>query len=193
MGVKLDSMCFSFGFTSCELTKFVPDCSYGGEGYQIVTIALMFLFPDQSFDLKPFHPLSWKAIIHDVLLPETVVYLIQDDLQLSRAEALKTLRTSAQYGSLQFPGDDSEHVAKAHADVRRIMDREKVRYRLWVDSRSLLGFNDWVHEQTQLADEFQMKKERMDIELGITGASTMDATFTVTDIDGHEVYELLDD
>ena len=34
-------------------------CSYGLEGYQIILLALEFMFPNDSFDITPFRPLTW--------------------------------------------------------------------------------------------------------------------------------------
>lgn len=38
------------------------------------------MFPAESTDLDAVAPLSWNAIVTEVLFPETVVLLLQDEL-----------------------------------------------------------------------------------------------------------------
>jgi hypothetical protein len=75
-----------------------------------MSIGLSLLFPDDSIDLQLYRPVPWKSLIHDVLLPETAVALIQEDLGFTREKAIKTMRKSQLFGSILFPGDDSPHV-----------------------------------------------------------------------------------
>jgi hypothetical protein len=98
--------------------------SYGDEGYKIISAALFFLFPLGSFDLTPFGPISWNLIISEILLPETAVSLIQQDLKLPREDAIKAMRESQRMGSHLHPGDDSEHVDNA---IRRANNSVKSR------------------------------------------------------------------
>lgn len=83
----------------------ISSLSYGEEGYQILTITLQHLFPDQSFDLALFAPLSWGAVIHDFLIPETALLLIQDDLHISQSASIRTLRQSRVFGTIMNSSD----------------------------------------------------------------------------------------
>ena len=50
------------------------------------------MFPDNTFDVTPFHPLDFHAFRTKVLLPEAGILLIQQDLpHLSRKDAIKTM------------------------------------------------------------------------------------------------------
>ena len=81
-------------------------------------VALEFMFPNDSFDITPFHPLDYRAFREKVLLPEIGTILIQQDLpQLNRADTIRTLRTSQEFGTLLHPGTDSCHVDDA---IRRV-------------------------------------------------------------------------
>ncbi|KAF7975170.1 hypothetical protein HWV62_10359 [Athelia sp. TMB] len=87
---------------------------YGYEGYQIISSALEFMFPDASFDTSPFKPLSWSSFREHVLLPEASTHLIQQDLpHLDRKNAIKTMRDSGTFGAILHPGDNSVYVDRA--------------------------------------------------------------------------------
>jgi hypothetical protein len=151
------------------------------------------MFPDNSFDLTPFKPLSYKALVHSVLIPEATVLLIQQDLALGRVDAETTLRNSQQFGHIFHSSPDDlpiiqELVTKTTAIVRK----EAARYNLYTLSGSALGFNEWIHEQEQAEKEFQVKREEESVEL--LGTEGMDAdTFREMFVDGKVVLELLDD
>jgi hypothetical protein len=67
-------------------------CSYGLEGYQIIMLAITFMFPDDSFDITPFHPLDFAAFCTKILLPKASILLIQQDLpNLNWKSAIKTM------------------------------------------------------------------------------------------------------
>ena len=44
------------------------------------------MFPEHCTDISMVSPLSWASVIHELLLPEAVIYLIQEDLRLSLTE-----------------------------------------------------------------------------------------------------------
>ncbi|KIM77021.1 hypothetical protein PILCRDRAFT_12382 [Piloderma croceum F 1598] len=84
---------------------------YGLEGYQIILIALICMFPDNTFDVTPFHPLDFHAFRSKVLLPEAGILLIQQDLpHLSRKDAIKTMENSQLLGAEMHPGENSPHI-----------------------------------------------------------------------------------
>ena len=71
-------------------------------------LAITFMFPDDSFDVTPFHPLDHTAIRTKVLLPEASTLLIQQDLpHLDRKSAIRTIQNSQQFGAEMHPGEDS--------------------------------------------------------------------------------------
>ena len=58
------------------------------------------MFPDNTFDVTPFHPLDFHAFRTKVLLPEAGILLIQQDLpHLSRKDAIKTMEDSQPLGT----------------------------------------------------------------------------------------------
>lgn len=117
-------MISSFGFITLMVYCYL---SYGGEGYQIMSHTLRFLFPQATLDLKFFQPLSYETLIHDVLLPETAVALIRQDLKLDRDDAIETMRKSQNFGSELHPGDDSIHVK----NIINIVHQHRKRYKDW--------------------------------------------------------------
>ena len=85
--------------------------SYGLEGYQIIMLAITFMFTDDSFDLTPFHPLDHTAFCTKVLLPEVSTQLIQQDLpHLDWKSAIRAMQNSQQFGAEMHPSKDSIHV-----------------------------------------------------------------------------------
>ncbi|KAF6763448.1 hypothetical protein DFP72DRAFT_1060601 [Ephemerocybe angulata] len=83
---------------------------YGELGFQIMTTTLRRLFPIASFDPSTFAPLSYTALIEEVLTPELSVRLIMDDLSITRGKAIDTLRQSRQFGNFTHPGDEDNMV-----------------------------------------------------------------------------------
>ena len=74
-------------------------------------LAITFMFPDNSFDVTPFHPLDHTAFRTKVLLPEASTLLIQQDLpHLDRKSAIRTMQNSQQFGAEMHPSEDSIHV-----------------------------------------------------------------------------------
>lgn len=71
------------------------------------------LFPPESFDISPFSPLSHKAILRDLLIPEAVVLLIQSDLNIARDGAITVYLDSQQYGTYAHQQEDDFHVELA--------------------------------------------------------------------------------
>lgn len=91
----------------------------------ILAQTLYDMFPPLHFPSNSTSPLSPADFVQSVLLPETAVSLIMEDMQLSRKEAITTMRESAQYGVAMFPDDNAEGysagevVVKKRADARR--------------------------------------------------------------------------
>lgn len=108
-------------------------CSYGELGYVIIHQTLCDLFPPASFDPAAALPLTPADFIGHVLVPEAAANLIAEDLKLSRACAITTLRESVEYGVSMFPADEGEG-GKGDGDTsiltageRIIMERARAR------------------------------------------------------------------
>ena len=50
------------------------------------------MFPADSTDLEAVVPLSWDAVVTELLFPETVVLLLQDELRIDISSVLQVLR-----------------------------------------------------------------------------------------------------
>jgi hypothetical protein len=101
--------------------------SYGNEGFQIMSVTLTLLFPDHSLDLEHYKPVSWDALIHEVLLPEVTIALIREDLGLDRESAIKTMRKSQKFGSIFHPeDDDSPHIKRVRHIVKRLKQASRL-------------------------------------------------------------------
>ncbi|KAI0630608.1 RTC4-like domain-containing protein [Trametes polyzona] len=110
---------------------------YGELGYMIIHQTLCDLFPPASFDPAAALPLTPSDFIAHVLVPEAALNLIMADLGLPRADALKTLRESVEYGVAMFPADEGEGGKSAEdgdgnrsvltAGERIIMERARAR------------------------------------------------------------------
>ena len=77
-------------------------------GYVIIHQTLCDLFPPAEFDPDATLPLTPADFITQVLVPETAVHLIMEDLSLPRNKAIQTLRESVEYGVAMFPADEGE-------------------------------------------------------------------------------------
>ncbi|KAH9940892.1 RTC4-like domain-containing protein, partial [Epithele typhae] len=89
---------------------------YGELGYVIIHQTLCDLFPPSDFHPDASLPLTPTDFIALVLVPETAVRLIIDDLNLSRPQAIATLEASAEYGVAMFPADDTDGDPKHSAE-----------------------------------------------------------------------------
>jgi hypothetical protein len=58
------------------------------------------MFPEHGMDISILSPLSWASVIHELLLPEVVICLIQEDLRLSRTECTAIFRESSKTQAL---------------------------------------------------------------------------------------------
>jgi hypothetical protein len=165
--------------------------SYGEDGYNILMITLTFMFPDRSFDMMPFKPLSWTALLRDVLLPETAVCLIEDDLGVDREHAEDILKASQRFGRIFHSSDENPIIDDLISKTTRITQIEEARHRLWNASHSTLTFNAWVKEQEKAEAEFQVKKEEAVVNLCLDGE--VYSGFKEMKVGGRVVMELLDD
>ncbi|KAJ7174973.1 hypothetical protein C8R43DRAFT_828194, partial [Mycena crocata] len=82
--------------------SFFSSNSYGELGYEIMSVAVRFMYPD-GMDLTPFHPLTYNNLICEVLIPEATRRIIQEDLSLTPLAAKKTLKDSHVFGTVQHP------------------------------------------------------------------------------------------
>ncbi|KAJ7464906.1 hypothetical protein B0H11DRAFT_2240334 [Mycena galericulata] len=124
---------------------------YGEIGYQILDVALRFLFPD-DMNLLPFHPLTYDTLLREVLIPEAAQRIVQEDLGLTPPAAKNTLKDSHIFGMIQYPSSsESPDLDEAIRTTTRITERAKSKYRSWVASKTSLGFTEWVAEQAALS------------------------------------------
>lgn len=158
------------------------------------------MFPEGSLDIT-FQPLSYKILIHEVILQEAAVLLIQQDLDIDRAQAMRTLIRSQGFGTMLHPGDNSAHVQAAIDKTTRSARQQETLLRLWKSSDSIESFKDWVQAQNVKDDDthikvLQIKEEEKETGLPAEGSSGdvgMEAMgFRVIKNGAEEVYELMD-
>ena len=99
--------------------------SYGERGHFVIFGALCKLFNLKTYPNTTFFPLTPVQFFQYVLLPETAVLLIMEDMLQTREEAIRTMRESASYGVAMFPDDGAqEHPVHAEIeDSRKKSDR----------------------------------------------------------------------
>ena len=158
------------------------------------------MFPEGSLDIT-FQPLSYKILIHKVILQEVAMLLIQQDLDFDCAKAMMTLIRSQGFGTMLHPGDNSPHIQAAIDKTTRSAQRQETLFRLWTTSDSIKSFKDWVREQKFKDDDTrikvpQIKEEEKEVGLlaeGSSGDVGMEAMgFRVIKNGADEVYELMD-
>ncbi|KAJ7793550.1 hypothetical protein B0H14DRAFT_2224403, partial [Mycena olivaceomarginata] len=77
---------------------------YGERGIQMCDATLRFMFPP-TFDITPFHPLTYDIVIREVLVPEASIRLIQEDLNITLDAAIEVLQESHSFGCALHPSD----------------------------------------------------------------------------------------
>jgi RTC4-like domain len=170
----------------------------------ILFITLTSMFPEGSFDIA-FQPLSYKTLIHEVLVREAALLLIQQDLGFDRVKALKTLTNSEGFGTMLHPGDNSPHIQAVIDKTTKAAQHQKTLFRMWKASNSVESFSDWLREQNFQDDDprikvpqikVEVKEEGKEINLRAEGSSSdggMEVMGFRTITDGtHTVYELMD-
>ena len=75
------------------------------------------LFPPAKFPPNATLPLTPTEFIQHVLVPEAALQLVIEDMNQSRADAIRTLRDSAQYGVAMFPDDHTGDGYSASEDI----------------------------------------------------------------------------
>ncbi|KAF7349145.1 hypothetical protein MVEN_01436800 [Mycena venus] len=142
---------------------------YGERGYQLLDITIRFMFPDTELLLKTFHPLTYDIAIREILIPETVTRLIQQDLDLGSEDAVAVLKQSYTFGiTLQPSDDDCEFYMAAMHSISRSHRRTEWSLRVWEaeGTASGLDFESWLRKQMDL--EHGVKAEA--VEHGILAA-----------------------
>ncbi|KAJ7702175.1 hypothetical protein B0H16DRAFT_1227586, partial [Mycena metata] len=89
-------------YSSSERLRAQSAGYYGEIGYQIIMVALRFMFPDGS-DLELYEPLPYNVVLPEVLLPETVVRLVQEDLKITPRAAKLVINDSYTFGVTRHP------------------------------------------------------------------------------------------
>ena len=92
----------------------------------IISQTMYDMFPPTSFPPDSTLPLTPADFIQLILIPEAAVALIREDMDQTRAEAVVTLRDSAEYGVAMFPDDqpeeedaEGEQIIRRRAEARR--------------------------------------------------------------------------
>ncbi len=170
--------------------------SYGGKGYEIMLFMLLHMFPDLSFDMSPIKPLSYKAFIAEVLLPEVCVRLIQQDLQVNQQAAQDILIQSQRFGNLQYPGGHTDpDVQYITNKATFLMKRNQDLLTAYEVSDTTMDFSSWVKTQQQSActklSQQVVKAEEVDMQLGL-GEYHAEMKFDEIVKDGRTVMVLLD-
>lgn len=106
--------------------------SYGEQGLAVITQVLFDLFPTLPAD--KIYPLDLNTYRSLVLVPETALLLIQEDLRMkhgpnkdiTRSLALKVLRKSHKYGLAMFPVGDGESFVAGDALARNRAKKNKL-------------------------------------------------------------------
>jgi hypothetical protein len=89
----------------------------------LISKVLQYIFPDPYdnpgfFPLYKFGGLDYMTVIQDILLPEILLLLVQEDLNCSRDKALEQIKLSNPYGVQESPGTEasnfSDPLVKAH-------------------------------------------------------------------------------
>ncbi|KAJ7196351.1 hypothetical protein GGX14DRAFT_376152 [Mycena pura] len=119
---------------------------YGEIGYEIVMVVLRFLFPDTPNIVELCTPLPYDVVLREVLLPETMVRIIQEDLQVGPRAAKSIIRSSHLFGTLLHPASVESPVVD---EVNRYIteQRSNSAYRTWISSGSRLSLEDWIEQQ----------------------------------------------
>ncbi len=82
----------------------------GELGFAIIYQTILTMFSPAEMDRSFFLPLTWSDFLHRVLLPQTALLLIMEDLKLTgeegRKEALNVLQESSDYGAEMFPDNN---------------------------------------------------------------------------------------
>ncbi|KAJ7626514.1 hypothetical protein DFH06DRAFT_936843, partial [Mycena polygramma] len=76
---------------------------YGEIGYQILMVALRFMFPDTPDVCSLGVPLPYDIMLREVLFPEAVVRIIQEDLSIKNRAAKTVMRESYLFGVVRHP------------------------------------------------------------------------------------------
>lgn len=101
--------------------------SYGEKGWSVIIHVLLKLFPLNAWNKESISPLTPMQATELVLLPETALSLIAEDIDGTLDDALNTLRESGRYGSLVFPCTDDPEEEDVEGDLLR--ERASIRCR----------------------------------------------------------------
>jgi RTC4-like domain len=109
--------------------------SYGELGSMILHQTLYNIFPPSSFDAQSIVPLTPQEFIQRILVPETALALIMEDMGQDRTQAAQTMRESAGYGVAMFPDTSEGPGAEVGEDI--VLERARARRRELEDEELL--------------------------------------------------------
>jgi hypothetical protein len=129
------------------------------------------MFPDtpDTFDPTIFQPLTYTLIIHKVLVPETAVRLIQEDLGLT--SGLTVLQDSYQLGLVLHPqNDDCKFFSRAVELITESHRRGQAAVKLWEASGTKLDFESWMQQEKVTEEQMPIKSEPIEHQIPVKSA-----------------------
>ncbi|PPQ76768.1 hypothetical protein CVT26_000268 [Gymnopilus dilepis] len=141
---------------------------YGGPGYQLIMITLQHLFPRSSISLIDIHPLSYDIFLREVLALEAAAHLIQNDLGITRKDAILVLQQSRTFGNNIHDPDAPEieiHIRNALRRSRMSPQHDELTYRKWIASGSKLSVDQWLEEERSRPPSTDGSKSQQENEL----------------------------
>ncbi|KAJ6497906.1 hypothetical protein C8R45DRAFT_926497 [Mycena sanguinolenta] len=133
---------------------------YGECGYQLIYPTLQFLFPESPDLLEALHPLTYDILLREILIPETTIRLIQDDLHVSPENVIGILKSSHNFGPALHPADDNcpiyERALNCIADSHC---RAEWALSIYESSGSDLPFDMWLQKQKVTKETAKVKTE----------------------------------
>ncbi|TFY52206.1 hypothetical protein EVJ58_g10144 [Rhodofomes roseus] len=181
---------------------------YGHRGYQIILFMLLHLFDESTFNHEQAKPVAYRSMLECVLIPEVAVRFIQQDLSISRMQAVQTLKDSSRYGMVAHPAEPNDPELDAVIEKSTELVKKNIslynQYLASPTSHRDLDFQSWakVHANPGQA---HVKEEPIDVVLppavkqepdteAVLGATirTDDLAFREICENGNVVLELLD-
>lgn len=81
---------------------------YGEQGFLVISEALQAMFPQTKLEAAEIAPMDSQNFLRRVLVPETAILLIMEDMEQDYSAALKTMEDSREYGTALFPARDND-------------------------------------------------------------------------------------
>ncbi|KAF7298332.1 RTC4 domain-containing protein [Mycena kentingensis (nom. inval.)] len=124
---------------------------YGDIGLLIVEKVVEYMFPDhiRRSQSKTDLP-SYSIFLREVLVPEVIIRLVQQDSNVSAPAASSTIKESYRFGLVLHHADSADEIVE-EVDRYIAARRNTTQYRLWKDSDTLFDFDTWSGLYCELA------------------------------------------